>query len=49
MAELLSSVVASIVCIFKKHNPLPMGDYNYCSRCGKLELRKGEQIGTPLP
>lgn len=50
MTELLSNVVASIVCLFKRHNfkrhdQSPLGYYDYCVRCGKLEIHKG----SPLP
>lgn len=40
MAELLSSIIASIVCLFKGHAFVAWDNYNHCARCGKLEVRE---------
>jgi DNA-directed RNA polymerase subunit RPC12/RpoP len=42
MFDSLAELAMRIVCLFKRHNLLPMGSYNYCARCGHLEVRRHE-------
>ncbi len=35
----LAELIMVVVCFFKKHNFLALGNYNYCARCGHLEVR----------
>lgn len=36
MKDLITELIASLVCLFKKHNYISMGQYDQCVRCGKL-------------
>ncbi len=40
MFDIITDIAKTIVCLFKKHSFIVIGGYNYCARCGRLEVRK---------